>query len=108
MSTTFCGVPLPNASKLSATPQIALTDELLLSGLHSIQSNPNIGLGATFKCLGTWDQYKAILGQVGVKGTLVTEVETYANCYISGLKPLESDSVGRFYFDVDFKQETVV
>jgi len=108
MSTTFCGVPLPNASKLSATPQIALTDELLLSGLHSIQTNPNIGLGTTFRCLGTWDQYEAILGQVGISGTLVTEFDSFTKCSISGLKVLESDSVGRLYFDVEFKQETVV
>jgi hypothetical protein len=107
MTTTFGGVSLPAASKISESPQVALTDTLLLSGKHSIQTNPNMGFGAAYRCFGTWAQYQAILGLVGQSGTLVTEQTSYTLCYIASIKTLESDNPGYFYFDVEFKRETV-
>lgn len=107
MATTFNGVTLPNASKISEQPIVALSDTLLVSGYHSVQTNPNLGFGATYRCLGTWAQYAAILALVGTKYTLVTEQTSYTNCAISSIKVQESDNPGFFYFDVEFKRETV-
>lgn len=107
MTTTFGGVTLPDASKIEETPEILLEETVLMSGERSIQSNTSYGFGATYHCLGTWAQYKAVLALVGVASSLVTEAgETYTKCYISSIKVKESDSPLSYLFDVGFRQDT--
>jgi hypothetical protein len=106
MATTFNSIPLPNASKIKHRNVIAIRDSLMLDGKHMITSNVNMGFEADYRCLGTWAQYEAVLALVGTPYTLITETETYTNCYISVGDPSESDNPGYFYFDVSFKRDT--
>jgi hypothetical protein len=103
----------PIAGKRKATPIIALTDTLLLSGLHSVQTNPNVGWKEAYDCMGTWTDFLAILGQVGNKQTLTISgtpagTLTYTNCAISSFgTPTESDNPSYYYWTVEFTRETV-
>jgi len=106
MATTFNSIPLPNASKIKHRNPIAIRDSLMLDGKHMIQVNSNMGFEADYRCLGTWTQYEVVLALVGTAYSLITENETYTNCYISVSDPTESDNPGYFYFDVSFKRDT--
>ena len=104
----------PVAGKRRATPVILTTDTLLLSGLHSVQTNPNMGWKESYDCMGTWADYLAIIGQVGKKLTLTISgtpagTLTYTNCVISSLgTATEGDNPGYYYWTVEFVRETVV
>lgn len=108
MTTTFDGVLLPDASKIAETPELIFTESVLLSGKRCIQASAEMGFGATYRCTGTWAQYKAILGCVGSSGSLVTEAggEPYTYCYITGIRVEETDQPGLYQFEVNFRQDT--
>ena len=107
MTTTFDSVALPHASKIGEIRDVLMSETVLLSGKRSIQSSTEVGLGARYRCLTTWAEYKDILDCVGSSGSLVTEAgETYTNCYISSIRVDESDDPGHYIVEVEFRQDT--
>ena len=107
MTVTFGSVLLPEASKLMETPEVILKETLLLSGRKSIQASTYTGFGASYSCVGTWDQYQDLLDEVGSSGTLTTEAgESYTKCYISSIKVAETDAPGYYEIKLEFRQDT--
>ncbi len=107
MTTTFATVTLPNASKIGGGFQTLTGETVLLSGKRAVQSSTEYGRAHTFTCYGTWAQFEALLAKVGTKGDLVTEADTFSNCYISGELALsESNNPGSYYWKISFVQDT--
>ena len=104
---------LPIAGKRKGTVQVQTEDTLLISGQHSVQTNPNYGWNEVYECMGTWSEFLALLAMIGYKNTLTISgtpagTLTYTNCAISGnISWEESDNPGYYYWKVGFVRETV-
>lgn len=104
---------LPVAGKRKGTVQVQTEDTLLISGQHSVQTNPNYGWNEVYECMGTWSEFLALLAMIGYKYTLTISgtpagTLTYTNCAISGpISWEESNNPDYYYWKVGFVRETV-
>jgi len=98
---------LVNASKKKTRYVVQTKDTVLLSGKHSVQSNPNAGRGWTYSCFGSESDILSLMGMIGTSHTLVIGSESFAKCYIDGdVEIQESDNPNWVEFTVTFVQDT--
>lgn len=85
-----------------------LTKEVvLLSGKTSVQTSPQAGLSASFRCTTEdFGDFTAIIAKIGTTASLVIGTSTYTNCVISGAPTIVEKLPGVWEYEVSFVQDT--
>ena len=103
------------AGKRNIAVPITLTDTIVLSGKHSVQTNNKTGWLETYSCIGRMTDYQSLLALVGQKTTLQiinapysSTPLTYVNCAIKSMSGTnETDNPNYYEWTITFSQETI-
>lgn len=103
----FAGVILPNPSKIRYDYPTVVTDTVLLSGEHSVQATEEYGFKVSMECFGFSSDVAAILGKVGIRGTLVLREAVYTDCFLTdGIRVDETDDSIYYRYAITVVRET--
>lgn len=106
MTVTFDSVELKNPEPFDIDRQVLISDTVLLSGKHSIQSTTETAIEATIKCHSdTIGDVTSLRAKIGTEGSLVVDGTTYTKCHISSWSNIEWAS-NQWEYSVGFKQDT--
>ena len=107
MAVTFAGVTLDSPSPYNKKHVVQLSDTVLLSGKHSIQTSTEHALDVSFVCFADSSaNITSLLAKVGASGELVVGSDAGRVCYISSLSEIE-DPPNYWRYSISFAEETV-
>ena len=105
---------VPVAGKRKLSVPVVVSDQTLLDGRHVVMGSTRTGWKETYECMGTHDQFLALVALVGQQLTLTVTgtpagTITKTKCQIDvNISAEESEDPNHYYWRVTFVQDTSI